>query len=144
MNMKPQEFGTAAAQASITGRCSFVLDDGSTIEAAESRSIPSLMFGAADIYVGQCDDSAQPEVEYGSAADAAPKQTASGSAPWGRLRGIGSAILRFARYLLRQHEIRRAANDLMYLDDRALRDIGLHRSQIGYAVRHGRDIHPWR
>jgi uncharacterized protein YjiS (DUF1127 family) len=31
----------------------------------------------------------------------------------------------------------------MYLDDRALRDIGLDRGHIGYVVRHGRDPHRW-
>jgi uncharacterized protein YjiS (DUF1127 family) len=54
------------------------------------------------------------------------------------LRGLGRLLLAPCRFYLREREIGKAIDMLSAMDDRSLRDIGLHRSQIGYVVRHGR------
>jgi uncharacterized protein YjiS (DUF1127 family) len=55
---------------------------------------------------------------------------AAGLQPIGRL--IKTAIY--------ESRARRASRELHRLDDRTLRDIGLYRCGIDYAVRHGRDV----
>jgi len=54
------------------------------------------------------------------------------------LGGLSRLLLAPFRFYLREREISRAIDMLSAMDDRSLRDIGLHRSQIGYVVRHGR------
>jgi uncharacterized protein YjiS (DUF1127 family) len=59
------------------------------------------------------------------------------------LQAIGGAIVRFWRYLRERREVSRATALLAGMDDRSLQDIGLSRSDIGRAVRHGRDWGRW-
>jgi uncharacterized protein YjiS (DUF1127 family) len=59
------------------------------------------------------------------------------------LKAIGGAAVRFFRYVRERREVSRATAMLSEMDDRSLRDIGLSRSDIGRAVRHGRDWGPW-
>jgi uncharacterized protein YjiS (DUF1127 family) len=54
---------------------------------------------------------------------------------WLRLRVLRSA--RFARGLAAERRRRRAIRQLQRLDDRTLRDIGIHRGEIEFAVRNG-------
>lgn len=55
------------------------------------------------------------------------------------LRSAVNLIAAPWRYFRREHEISRMINLLSSMDDRSLRDIGVHRSQITYVVRHGRE-----
>ena len=52
---------------------------------------------------------------------------------------LGSLLLAPFRFMQREREITQAINLLSAMDDRSLRDIGLHRSQIAHTVRYGRD-----
>ena len=54
---------------------------------------------------------------------------------WLRLLVLRSA--RFARGLAAERRRRRAIRQLQRLDDRTLRDIGIHRGEIEFAVRNG-------
>lgn len=63
-------------------------------------------------------------------ADTAAVQPAVASPGW---------IVRLWRWLQREHDIARCIRQLDGLDDRTLRDLGMHRSEIGHVVRHGRD-----
>ena len=66
--------------------------------------------------------------------------------PWIVVRGlkaVGGGALRFFRYVRERREVSRATAALSEMDDRSLQDIGLSRSDIGHAVRHGRDWGPW-
>jgi uncharacterized protein YjiS (DUF1127 family) len=47
-------------------------------------------------------------------------------------------LARFVRVIARERRIRRDTRQLMTMSDHMLKDIGLTRSQIGYAVRFGR------
>jgi uncharacterized protein YjiS (DUF1127 family) len=47
-------------------------------------------------------------------------------------------LMRFVRAIAREHRIRRDTRDLMTMSDHLLKDIGLTRSQVRYAVRFGR------
>ena len=47
-------------------------------------------------------------------------------------------LVRLVRAMAREHRIRRDMRELMTMSDHLLKDIGLTRSQIGYAVRFGR------
>ena len=51
-----------------------------------------------------------------------------------------SAPRRIAAALAQELAVRRGMQSLASLDDRLLRDIGLERGQIDYAVRHGRQV----
>lgn len=53
---------------------------------------------------------------------------------------LGSALLIPYRFIQREREIGRAISMLSAMDDRSLRDIGLHRSQIEHMVRYGADM----
>jgi uncharacterized protein YjiS (DUF1127 family) len=66
-------------------------------------------------------------------ADATPLAT-----PW---TALVAAASRFIAGIVKEHRSRRAISELERLDDRLLRDIGLLRSDIPFAVRHGRV--PW-
>jgi uncharacterized protein YjiS (DUF1127 family) len=59
------------------------------------------------------------------------------------LLAIGAAAKRFSRYLRERRERAHATALLSGMDDRSLQDIGLSRSDIGRAVRHGRDWGRW-
>ncbi len=59
----------------------------------------------------------------------------------GLIRGIVGAVRQGAEALQRSHRRRVAYRELMALDDRLLRDIGLHRDQIPAAVEVGG--RPW-
>jgi uncharacterized protein YjiS (DUF1127 family) len=79
-------------------------------------------------------------------ADLALAREAPPSRPWIGVRilqAIGSATVRFWRYLRERREVSRATALLSGMDDRSLQDIGLSRSDIGRAVRHGRDWGHW-
>jgi uncharacterized protein YjiS (DUF1127 family) len=56
------------------------------------------------------------------------------------LGSLMSAPRRIAAALARELAVRRGMQSLASLDDRLLRDIGLERGQIDYAVRHGRQV----
>jgi len=47
-------------------------------------------------------------------------------------------LMRIVRAIAREHRIRRDTRELMAMSDHMLKDIGLTRSQIVYAVRFGR------
>ena len=51
---------------------------------------------------------------------------------------LATFIKRSFAWLKARRDARRAMDELMALDDRALADIGLTRGDIPYAVRHGR------
>ena len=51
---------------------------------------------------------------------------------------VWDALRRALRAWRKREMLRRAVLELNQLDDRMLRDIGIERSCIGYAVRHGR------
>ena len=79
-------------------------------------------------------------------ADLALAREARPSRPWIGVRvlqAIGGATVRFWRYLRERREVSRATALLSGMDDRSLQDIGLSRSDIGRAVRHGRDWGHW-
>jgi uncharacterized protein YjiS (DUF1127 family) len=46
-------------------------------------------------------------------------------------------LVRFVRAMASEHRIRRDTRELLGMSDYMLKDIGLTRSQIGYAVRFG-------
>nr|WP_298688367.1 DUF1127 domain-containing protein [uncultured Dongia sp.] len=52
---------------------------------------------------------------------------------------LGFLLLAPFRFMQREREITQAINLLSAMDDRSLRDIGLHRSQIAHTVRYGKD-----
>src|SRR5262249_43042683 len=54
---------------------------------------------------------------------------------WLRMRVLRSA--RFARRVAAERQRRSAIRQLKRLDDRTLRDIGIHRGEIEFAVRNG-------
>jgi uncharacterized protein YjiS (DUF1127 family) len=60
----------------------------------------------------------------------------AGSAVWSAAR----QIVRLTLTAIAERHTRRAVRDLQHLDDRLLRDIGLSRATIDYAVRHGREL----
>jgi uncharacterized protein YjiS (DUF1127 family) len=51
---------------------------------------------------------------------------------------FGRILVPFVRAIARERRIRRDTRQLMTMSDHMLKDIGLTRSQIGYAVRFGR------
>lgn len=51
---------------------------------------------------------------------------------------LARILVRMVRAIAREHRIRRDTRELMTMSDHMLKDIGLTRSQIGYAVRFGR------
>ena len=55
---------------------------------------------------------------------------------------VAAALRRMAERVAEHMERRRAMRVLMALDDRGLKDIGLHRSGIFHAVHQGRDEPP--
>jgi uncharacterized protein YjiS (DUF1127 family) len=57
------------------------------------------------------------------------------AAKW--LRALVLRGRRFARGVAAERRWRRAVRELQRLDDRALKDIGVRRSEIEFAVRHG-------
>jgi uncharacterized protein YjiS (DUF1127 family) len=59
--------------------------------------------------------------------------------PLAALRLLFAPITGIAGRMMRQHRIRRAHTQLLELDDRTLRDLGIDRSEIGRVVRFGRD-----
>jgi len=58
-------------------------------------------------------------------------------------RSFGAAMAGAWRAFRRHREVARATRALTEMDDRALRDIGLSRADIGRAARYGRDWEPW-
>jgi uncharacterized protein YjiS (DUF1127 family) len=58
-----------------------------------------------------------------------------GAVKWLRMRFLRGA--RFARRVAAERHRRRAIRQLRRLDDRTLRDIGIHRGEIEFAVRNG-------
>jgi uncharacterized protein YjiS (DUF1127 family) len=62
----------------------------------------------------------------------------------GLMTRIGASVARTWHAFRRHQEVSRATKMLAEMDDRSLRDIGLSRSDIGHAVRHGRDWARWR
>ena len=80
-------------------------------------------------------------------ADLGLTEEAQPTRPWIGLRAlqaIGGTMLRFGRYVRERRDVARATAVLSGMDDRSLQDIGLSRSEIGHAVRHGRDWGRWR
>lgn len=76
---------------------------------------------------------------------AAPR-TASHTGPHGRPPAwsmMGRPLAGLFRRLRRRREQRRAARDLLALDDHLLKDIGLQRSEILAAIHTG-CMRPWR
>jgi uncharacterized protein YjiS (DUF1127 family) len=59
-------------------------------------------------------------------------------------RTAGDVLARFGRYIRRRGEVTRATVVLSEFDERTLRDIGISRAEIDYAVRHGRVCEQWR
>ena len=57
-------------------------------------------------------------------------------------RGIGAAYAAWVRALRERRARKQALADLLGLDDRALRDMGLNRGGVVYAVDHGREDVP--
>jgi uncharacterized protein YjiS (DUF1127 family) len=51
-----------------------------------------------------------------------------------------SAAWRWILELVRRRRLRRLEDELAHLDDRTLKDIGLDRSEIGPAIRWGREV----
>ena len=51
---------------------------------------------------------------------------------------VARILVRIVRAIAREHRIRRDTRELMTMSDHMLKDIGLTRSPIGYAVRFGR------
>jgi uncharacterized protein YjiS (DUF1127 family) len=62
-----------------------------------------------------------------------PTTPRAAGAPW-----AGRILARFVRVIASERRIRRDTRQLMTMSDHMLKDIGLTRSQIGYAVRFGR------
>jgi uncharacterized protein YjiS (DUF1127 family) len=70
----------------------------------------------------------------------APVPAAADAATRSGLAGlIGAGLTALWRWYCREREIAKSMNELFEMDDRALRDIGLHRSQIPCVVRFGLD-----
>jgi uncharacterized protein YjiS (DUF1127 family) len=57
-------------------------------------------------------------------------------------RGIGAVFAAVARSLREHHARKRALAELLSLDDRGLRDLGLNRAGLYFAVNHGREDIP--
>ncbi|HEY7608088.1 MAG TPA: DUF1127 domain-containing protein [Alphaproteobacteria bacterium] len=58
------------------------------------------------------------------------------------VRGIGRVLAAVAKAMRERRQRRRALAELLNLDDRALRDLGLNRAGIFFAVDHGREDVP--
>lgn len=56
----------------------------------------------------------------------------------GIVNQVANSVSDRVRAALREYGYRRAERRLSALSDEMLRDVGLHRSEIGAAVRHGR------
>ncbi len=80
------------------------------------------------------------EANLADAREAAPRRPGIGVRI---VRALGAATVRTWRYFQERREATRATKLLSEMDDRSLQDIGLSRTDIGRAVRHGRDWGPW-
>jgi uncharacterized protein YjiS (DUF1127 family) len=65
-----------------------------------------------------------------------------GQAYAGVLRAIGRGIVGWLKSIRAQRQRKRALAELLSLDDRGLRDIGLNRAGVYFAVDHGREDEP--
>jgi uncharacterized protein YjiS (DUF1127 family) len=80
------------------------------------------------------------ESDLAGAGEAEPRRRGIGARV---LQAIGAATVWIWRNFQQRREATRATRALAEMDDRSLQDIGLSRSDIGHAVRHGRDWGPW-
>jgi uncharacterized protein YjiS (DUF1127 family) len=108
--------------------------------------VDGIAVGAAALYPASW---SEVDLDCSVAADASPARDEQGaSASRGLLAGIarpvGGVLARAWRHLQHRREVHRAAAILSKLDDRALRDIGISRVEIGYVSLHGRDLDRWR
>jgi uncharacterized protein YjiS (DUF1127 family) len=57
-----------------------------------------------------------------------------------RLAALASPIKQGIAWIGSRRQLRRSIKELLALDDRMLRDIGLRRSEVEYTVRYGRPL----
>jgi uncharacterized protein YjiS (DUF1127 family) len=74
-------------------------------------------------------------IRIGSIACNTDRPERLASSAWTLIPAVTSRARWMLAEYIRQRAFRRAEKELMNLDDRMLRDIGLHRSEIGSAVR---------
>jgi uncharacterized protein YjiS (DUF1127 family) len=77
----------------------------------------------------------QASIERNRVIQAYRRAAMRAAAKW--LRALVLRGRRFARGVAAERRWRRAVRELQRLDDRALKDIGVRRSEIEFAVRHG-------
>ena len=75
---------------------------------------------------------------YDASAYGASRQAPGFSASQNAQRFVQAAVRLFVRALA-EYRSRKAARELQSFDDRLLRDIGISRDSIDWAVRHGRE-----